>query len=101
MAVKETDTLSLNLEDVIKIKKSFIQYYEHLLLGLDKNLKHSFILKERALKACLVQRIQYKIEEKKKNEIDIRKVRKDRKYKIKEIMLTELDVITLNESADD
>ena len=53
MAVKETDTLSLNLEDVVKIKKSFIQYYEHLLLGLDKNLKHSFILKERALKQCL------------------------------------------------
>jgi hypothetical protein len=53
MAVKETDTLSLNLEDVIKIKKSFIQYYGHLLMGLDKNLKHSFILKERALKACL------------------------------------------------
>lgn len=80
MAVKETDTLSLNLEDVIKIKKSFIQYYEHLLLGLDKNLKHSFILKERALKQCLDQRKKYKIEEKKKNEIDMKNVRKERKY---------------------
>ena len=53
MAVKETETLSLNLEDVIKIKKSFVHYYGHLLMGLDKNLKHSFILKETALKKCL------------------------------------------------
>jgi hypothetical protein len=35
---------------------------------LDKNLKHSFILKEKALKACLEQRKTYKLEE--KNKID-------------------------------
>ena len=69
-------------------------------MGLDKNLKHSFILKERALKACLEQRKQHKIEEKKKNEINLSNVRKERKYKIKEIMLTELDEITLNGSKD-
>lgn len=98
MAVKETDTLSLNLEDVIKIKKSFVLYYEDLLSGLDKNLKHSFILKERALKACLEQRKAHKLEEKKKFEIDLRKVRKERKYIINEIVWTDLDEISLDDN---
>jgi hypothetical protein len=67
---------------------------------LDKNLKHSFILKEKALKACLEQRKTYKLEEKNKIDIDIRKIRKERKYTIHETLWTDLDEISLDDNKD-
>jgi hypothetical protein len=67
---------------------------------LDKNLKHSFILKEKALKACLEQRKVHKLEEKNKIDIDLRKIRKERKYTFQETLWTDLDEISLDDNKD-